>query len=456
MTDISDLDCLNFEDLAQADLFDLVSNSSGMEPEVKGEPRSPSPVSCLDRVEEYTSITLINGEQICLRDQDEDDFCENSQDSMDLNSILQAGVVERVAPASPGVSSTSQLDSFGDLDWEPEEDRRIYRPLIMSTVLKVDTPAILSTLKPVARPRATILASQLPLPIPASARLLDRRGPIGRTSNTVIISSSDRTVHASELSQANNNNSLLRSALTNRGVGSQCGQVLLSDLPKQGQQANRRTLLASLKTEDNSRQEEDILLLSLEGREAVARLKDGASQLFPNTRVTSDTQTLREAPNVISIEVDVSGNLVLHKSPPSPSDPPTPPQVRVQQELSPQLTPRKCEGGQLMSLQQSHLAKVRKYHRRPREEPKKESRLLHYCHICNKGFKDKYSVNVHVRTHTGEKPFSCSLCGKCFRQKAHLAKHQQTHAAKQAGDLSVAGVVKLESMEDPLAMDPST
>lgn len=492
MTDISDLASLNFEDLAQADLFDLVTSSTS-EMEDLEEIRSPSPpaVSCLDPTERYTSITLINGEQIRLREQAETDdyFFETGQDNMDLNSVLQAGVVERV------VSSTS---SFDTLEWEPEEKEMTARPsqaVLMSTVIKVDSaPAILSTLKPVSRPRATILASQLPLPIPANSRLLDRR------QNTVIISSSDRIVQASELPQANNNNSLLRSALTNRAGSvvsektglnqhvlsdkSNSGQLILSDRKGSGQmilseksssghlilagksgsgqivlsdksgssqmvlseksnvgqfvlsdkssmvmsdlkQGLKRTVV--VKTEDRQmtdRQDrqmtDDILLLSMEGRDAVARLKDGASQLFPNTRVTSDRQT----DNVISIEVDVSGNLVLHKSSSqtSPVCPISPGQRKTSSPLD--------------LSEDSHLSKVRKYHRRGKEEPKKESRLLHYCHICNKGFKDKYSVNVHVRTHTGEKPFSCGQCGKCFRQKAHLAKHQQTHTVKTDGGTS--------------------
>merc|ERR1712155_362052 len=84
-----------------------------------------------------------------------------------------------------------------------------------------------------------------------------------------------------------------------------------------------RSLTVVLQTESERQTAEDILLLQLEGREAVARLKHGDTrinnQLFPNTRVTRGPAPAPKLPNapsssVISIEVDVAGNLVLHKT----------------------------------------------------------------------------------------------------------------------------------------------
>jgi len=377
MNDISDLADLHFDDLAQADLCDLLPCGSD---EVKQEVSRSSSPFLLEETESYTHITLINGERICLKEEGlrEKDYEEMD---LDLNYVLQAGVVERVATSS--VSSTTNLED-DDLDWDIEYSPRLEIKPIKSYV----------------KPRATILASQLPQPVLATSRILDKPASLparpvtsqpGRQASTVIISSSQFGSQTAN----NNNNSLLRSALTGKA------SIIVSESSQASEV--RKALLTTVRS-GGEKQVEDIFLLSLEGRDAVARLKDGASQLFPNTRVTSEPSN--EAPNVISIEVDVSGNLVLHKS------------NLVNQSST--------ESGSLAS----HIAKVRKYHRRPREEPKKECRLLHYCHICNKGFKDKYSVNVHVRTHTGEKPFSCKVCGKNFRQKAHLAKHHQTHTAK--------------------------
>lgn len=66
-------------------------------------------------------------------------------------------------------------------------------------------------------------------------------------------------------------------------------------------------------------------------------------------------------------------------------------------------------------------------------EPKASSEdpfFKHKCRFCAKVFGSDSALQIHLRSHTGERPFKCNICGNRFSTKGNLKVHFQRHKEK--------------------------
>ena len=61
---------------------------------------------------------------------------------------------------------------------------------------------------------------------------------------------------------------------------------------------------------------------------------------------------------------------------------------------------------------------------------KREPFFKHRCRYCGKVFGSDSALQIHIRSHTGERPYKCNVCGSRFTTKGNLKVHFQRHSQK--------------------------
>ena len=96
-------------------------------------------------------------------------------------------------------------------------------------------------------------------------------------------------------------------------------------------------------------------------------------------------------------------------------------------------------------------------------KPKDKVLYKHKCKYCSKVWGTDSSLQIHLRSHTGERPFVCSVCSNRFTTKGNLKVHFHQHLQVKANpqlfaefhDKMTAGCGLPYALSGPVSVDES-
>ena len=86
-------------------------------------------------------------------------------------------------------------------------------------------------------------------------------------------------------------------------------------------------------------------------------------------------------------------------------------------------------------------------HKEPEKQPKTSKRALlstgqqriHQCTTCGKTCASPSALTVHLRVHSGDKPYSCDACGKACATSSDLTRHLRVHSGDKPYSCDACG-----------------